>query len=247
MSIDDFFWDSEDESSSTDEVAVEVKFGTEPHVPVVMLVDRSGSMSNDDNIGQLNRGMESFKQAILRDPLASKRVDLCVISFNEDCRVEAAFGPVHSFCPPQLQAQGLTAMGSAIRMGMETLRVRLQQYKVQGIDCYRPWVVLMTDGLPTDMTIGDQTWRDTQKLIQAGEASKRFMFFGIGVAQDALPALTQLGTARPPLLLRRDKFDRMFDWLSSSFSSISQSQPGGTVTGITEPTNPVSGWGDIPA
>jgi uncharacterized protein YegL len=245
MSIDDFFWESEGEVY--EEVPVEVEFGNEPHVPVILIVDRSSSMSHRDNIGQLNQGMHAFKDAILNDPLAAKRVDLCLISFNEDCTIESEFGSIHNFTPPRLHAQGLTAMGSAIRTGMEKLRNRLSQYETQGIDCYRPWIVLMTDGMPTDMSLGDQTWQSTRRLIRGGEAKKRFMFFGIGVAQEAIPALSQLGAARPPLLLRQDKFDRMFDWLSASFSSISRSQPGGQVTGITEPTNPVSGWGDIPA
>jgi uncharacterized protein YegL len=244
MSIDDFFWDV-DTGSSTNIPVSNIEFAREPHVPVVLLVDRSQSMTNNDNIGQLNQGIEIFKESVLRDDLASKRVDLCMVSFNDTSKIEHSFSSVHHFAPPRLEAAGRTAMGDAISLGMLTLRDRLKHYQKEGIDCYRPWLVLMTDGYPTDMVLGDAKWQKIRSMIEEGERRRRFMFFSIGMAPEAIPALRELGAARAPLLLRENKFNEMFAWLSASFSSISQSQPGVAVTGITNPIDKEHGWGDI--
>lgn len=241
----DVFWDSNDVNGPG--VRVVIDFGEEPHVPLVLLVDRSHSMICHDHIETVNKCLQTFRNDILADPLARKRLDLCVISFNNQCQVESEFGSVENFEPPELIARGGTSMGQAIRSGLDTLRARMQLYRKDGIDCYRPWVILITDGLPTDMIPGDERWNATRELILDGETNKRFMFFGVAVTPEAIPALQQLGAQRTPLLIREGKIPAMFKWLSASFSSISRSHPGGPVTDITEPTDPSSGWADFPS
>lgn len=245
MSIDDFFQLGEE--GSFHEIPVAVEFGTHPHVPVVLLLDRSYSMVHRDNIGQLNAGVRLFKESIIQDDLANRRVDLCVVSFGDTCEIENDFCSIGSFVSHELLAGGRTAMGEAICTGIEVLRARTRQYRSEGIDYYRPWIILMTDGMPTDMEPGDRRWSSVRQQIVDGEANHQFMFFAIGIAEDALPALRELGTERPPLLLRENHFDAMFTWLSSSFSSISRSQPGDRVTGISNPTDAIRGWGDVSA
>ena len=45
----------------------------EPRCPCVLVLDTSGSMYGDP-IKQLNAGVKVFKQELLQDPLATKRV-----------------------------------------------------------------------------------------------------------------------------------------------------------------------------
>lgn len=46
---------------------------------------------------------------------------------------------------------GLTPMGHALLKAVEAVERRKQQYKEQGINYYRPWIWLITDGYPTDI------------------------------------------------------------------------------------------------
>ncbi|EDM79533.1 von Willebrand factor, type A [Plesiocystis pacifica SIR-1] len=210
-------------------------------------MDRSHSMIFNDHIGAVNRSLQAFRADIMEDPLARKRLDLCVISFNHECVTENHFCSAQNWRPPTLVPGGATGMGQAIKVGLETLRGRLQRYRLDGVDCYRPWVMLVTDGLPTDMQPNDARWMEVRQLIQDGEQKRRFMFFSVAVLPEAIPALRQLGAQRPPLQVREGKIPTMFKWLSASFSSISRSQLGAPVSGITEPTATETGWADIPS
>ncbi|MBO9633495.1 MAG: hypothetical protein J7578_10300, partial [Chitinophagaceae bacterium] len=53
----------------------------EPRCPCVLLLDTSGSMSGKP-IAQLNEGIQTLKKELLADPLASKRVEIAVVTFG---------------------------------------------------------------------------------------------------------------------------------------------------------------------
>lgn len=84
--------------------------------------------------------------------------------------------------PPRFEANGNTPMGEAVVKAVEILEERKLAIRSAGVSLYRPWVFLITDGAPTD----HQThfWRQATDLIHEGEASKKLLFFGVGV-QDA--------------------------------------------------------------
>src|SRR3954466_2778331 len=53
----------------------------EPRCPCVLLLDTSGSMSGRP-IQELSEGIRTFKQELLSDPLATKRVEVAVVTFG---------------------------------------------------------------------------------------------------------------------------------------------------------------------
>src|SRR5579863_5595966 len=129
----------------------------EPRCPCVLLLDTSGSMQGTP-IKELNDGIRTFKQELLGDPLATKRVEVALITFGP-VSLESDFQTVPNFYPPQLTANGDTPMGSAITMGIELVTRRKQEYKRAGISYYKPWIILITDGAPTD------TWADAARQV----------------------------------------------------------------------------------
>lgn len=114
-----------------------------------MLLDTSSSMSGRP-IDMLNRGFELFCDEIKKDDLARKRAEIAVITFGGVARVEIPFTEGRDLQPRRLNASGSTPMGAALDLALDQLAAQKQAYKQAGLEYYRPWLFVLTDGAPTD-------------------------------------------------------------------------------------------------
>lgn len=219
----------------------QIPFGTEnfadnpePRCPCVLVLDVSGSMSGQP-INELNAGLVSFKDELVADTLASKRVEVAIVGFGP-VQVVNDFQTAANFQPPVLSATGDTPMGAAIVQAIDLVKQRKEVYRANGIAFYRPWIFLITDGAPTDQ------WSDAAARVREGEASKSFAFFAVGVEGARMDILSQIAT-REPLRLQGLQFRSLFQWLSNSMRSVSRSTPGDEVP-IQNPAAP-GGWAAV--
>ena len=74
----------------------------EPRCPCILLLDVSGSM-NGRPINELNAGLVTFRDELLADSLALKRVELGIVTFGP-VHVEQPFTSAANFFPPILFA-----------------------------------------------------------------------------------------------------------------------------------------------
>ena len=210
---------------------VEFAINPEPRCPCVLVLDTSGSMSGP-RIDGLNDGIRLFKQSLVADSLAARRVEVAIIAFASSATLVQDFVTVDQFEPPTLGASGTTAMGAAIELALDHLTKRKADYKSSGIAYYRPWIFLITDGSPTDSI------DEARRQIADGEARKSFSFFSVGVEDADMNALSTL-SSRAPLKLKGLGFGEMFVWLSASMSRVSQSKLDDQVA------LPPPGWGVV--
>lgn len=214
----------------------EIEFATnaEPRCPVVLLLDTSGSMGGQP-IDELNNGLNVFKQSVEEDNLASLRVELAIITFGP-VQMRQDFVTVDQWTPERYDADNLTPMGEAINYALDILEDRKQTYKDNGIQYYRPWVFLVTDGGPND------EWQAPTQRLKQNFNEKKLQFFAVGVKGADMDTLKQIAPdpGFPPVALNGLDFGSMFKWLSASLSSVSHSTPGSGQVTIQQPA-----WGTI--
>ena len=216
--------------------SVEFAENPEPRVPCVLLVDTSTSMQGP-RIAELNAGLEIYKEELLSDPLAAKRVEVAIVTFGGRVTRLIEFVTATQFEPPKLQTIGGTPMGEAIRIALDMIEERKNVYRDHGIAYYRPWAFLITDGEPTDH------WKPIVSRVHKGEQQKSFCFFAVAVEGANMDVLDEI-CVRKPLWLQGMKFREMFSWLSNSQQAVSRSSPGEEVP-LADPTSGPTGWAQV--
>ena len=192
-----------------------VENGGEVHLPCVVLVDTSGSMSAVAS--ELNDGLILLGEALREDPQALGRVEFCIITFNDEARILVPFGPAYDYNAPKVSCDGLTAMHQAVGMALEQLEIRKQQYRETGTSFRRPWVFMLTDGAPNDDDHGEfQALRDAQM-------GKHCSFFPMGIGTEVNMELLKSLIYGQGLVLKatKENFKNCFVWLSNSLSETS--------------------------
>lgn len=204
-------------------------------VPICLVLDTSYSMDGSP-IQELNQGVRLFFDAILQDETARYSAELSIVTFGP-VRAMLDFMSIERQEPPSLSATGDTPMGSALCEALDLLEARKDEYRRAGVDYFQPWLVLMTDGAPTDDI--SEAARRISELV----SSRKLTVFPIAIGDAAdLSTLKQLSPSRPPLRLKGLNFSEFFEWLSKSVSKVSQSTPGEQVP---LDVDGIAAWGSV--
>lgn len=211
----------------------------DPRCPVVLVLDCSDSMTQPLAAGErtpleaLSGGLDTLVAELSRDVLARRRVELSVVCFGTEVGEPTPFATVDSLVLPELVPSGVTSMGAALTAALDAIEERKRTYRANGVSYYRPWVLLITDGLPTDDVSA------VSERLRAAEQDRSVAFFAVGVAGADLEVLASL-SSREPLLLSGIRFDELFVWLSASQARVSASDVGDAVA-LPSP----AGWAEV--
>jgi uncharacterized protein YegL len=206
-----------------------------PRIACVLLLDTSGSMFGEP-IDHLNEGLKKFSEYILEDPVARKSAELLVISFGGQVYEDPNFVEAQHFKPPTLVASGSTPIAQAIVKALDALTQQKALYRREGIEYFRPWLIVMSDGAPTDA----QTEVDAAvAALDEAQRRKGVTVFPIGIGPQAdMAFLSRLGAEAKPAkrdALHLTNFDGFFQWLKESLTAVSNSgQHGSSDTAIAQ-------------
>ncbi len=204
-----------------------------PRCACALVLDTSSSMDGEP-IRELNAALAQFIGELKADDFASYAIELCVITFGSEIREQLPFTPAYQVeVNPQLTAGGATPMGEAVGRAVRMLGERKEEYRRQGVSYYQPWLVLMSDGAPTD------DWHQAAEQLRGLAESKKVVSLPVGIGGADLRVLGEFSN-RPARPLAGLKFREFFVWLSQSMARVSQSTPG---TAVKLPAT--SGWDSI--
>jgi uncharacterized protein YegL len=205
-----------------------------PRCPVALVLDTSASMTGDP-IDQLNAGINLFVEELKRDDLARWSVELAVFTCGGSAQCiqnYIAVNEVAGFAP--LYASGTTPLGEACRLALSSLEARKQAYREAGVPYYQPWLVIISDGAPTD------EWVDVAQRTRNQSAQRKLVSLPIGVQGADLGILSSF-SSKPAVALQGLKFREFFQWLSASMSRVSAS----TSSDASVQLPSMDSWGSI--
>jgi len=188
-------------------------------LPVCLCLDSSLSMSGTP-INELNKGVEYFIDAIKGDEIARYSVELSIVSFNTDVVKITDFSSVDMQTVTLLEASGSTSMGKGVEYALNLLDQRKLEYSDKGVDYYQPWLVLMSDGAPTDEI--NKAVSRVQKL----SSMKKLTIFPVAIGDSADIGVLKMFKPEVLKVKSPEYFRQFFEWLSQSVNVASQSVPG---------------------
>lgn len=191
---------------------------------VALALDTSLSMDGD-RINQLNLGIKRFINEIVDDkPNLGQKLELGIITFDSTVTrlSEPKLAEAIDFKP--LTAKGYaTNMVDGIREGIRMVGQRKEWYKSTGQPYFRPWVIMITDGEPSQ--IQQSELPNLAREIRDGMDGEDFWFMAIGVSGANMSTLRFISHEKmAPHKLDGLKFSEFFSWLSSTIADVAKGQ-----------------------
>lgn len=144
-------------------------------LPIVLLLDVSGSMQGA-KIQNLNDAVKNMLDSFRDTENGETDIHVAIITFGAEVKLHQAIASVSSIAWHDLSASGGTPLGTACKMA----KAMIEDRSIFPSRAYRPTVVLVSDGQPTD------DWEQPIKsFINEGRSSKCFrMAMAIGADAD---------------------------------------------------------------
>ena len=180
--------------------------------PVVLVLDTSGSMDGEP-MNELNAALQKFKDEVLMDSTLSNRLEVGIVCFDDDSRVERPIDLISTeTVMPTLSVGGTTNVVSGMRNAMQLIEDRKAFYRANNEPFYRPFICLITDGEPTN------TPEEIESLdleIQQMSDNKKFIFIPFGVGKADMTLLAKLAAQTADQRLK----EKAIAWQMKDFKS----------------------------
>lgn len=188
-------------------------------LPVFLLLDASGSMAESGKIEALNRAVKEMLTAFSTEPDIRAGIQVGAIAFGSDVRVHM---PLVDAQEANVQWRALAAEGKT-PLGATLARVRLmlEDPKLVPSRSYRPTLVLVSDGQPTDEW--EVPLRELHDSPRASKAAR--MAMAIGRDADVLMLKRFLNSPDSKVFQAHEGKDihRFFRWVTMSVTTRSRS------------------------
>ena len=167
---------------------------------------------------KIHEGPKNFYDAILDDDMACDSCESAIVTFNDRAKLYEGFSSVEEKSVPNFSSLigGNTNVSPAIRMALDLLAKQKEFYKNNKISYFQPWLVLFTDGLPTDDVSAIK-----RELMQMQDDDKLSVYtMALSDDPDLLNALRGFSKKQPIRCADPKEIQRFFDFLAKSVSVV---------------------------
>jgi uncharacterized protein YegL len=202
-------------------------------LPVIVLADVSGSMAGDGKITALNHAMREMISSFHDEDDLRAQIQVAVITFGGNAKVHLPLTAADQAKWADMPANGGTPMGEAFKAATALLEDR----NIIPSRAYRPTVVLLSDGQPTD------AWIDALDTLLQSERGKKAVRMALAIGADADESVLKAFLADPEArVFRADEarqIRKFFQLVTMSVSARSRSAN----PNVAAPTvDPNGGW-----
>ena len=203
-------------------------------LPIYLLLDCSESMAGDA-IEDMNAGIRTLVDALKSDPLAIETAWLSVITFSGYAKQLHPLTELLEFIVPKLSVRSGTALGSALRLLTECLTREIVKGSATQKADYKPLVILLTDGEPTD------EWEEAARRLNVPGHPSIANTYAIACGPDADTNI--LHQVTDVVLRMKDmspsSWNKLFVWLTASVQTTSRAlDTGGEGQSVSLPALP---------
>ncbi len=186
-------------------------------LPVLVLADVSGSMADDGKIDVLNQSMATMIQSFAAEDSLRGEIWTGVVTFGgRRAALHHPLKPADQVQWTDMEPAGRTPLGGALDLATQLLA----DDGVIPRRAFRPTVVLVSDGIPTD------EWRGPLQRLLASERGTKALRLAVGVGQDMDEeafAVLNAFIGNPAIAVKRadevHELPRFFDWITATVTT----------------------------
>ena len=171
-------------------------------LPIILLLDVSGSMGTDGKIEHLNEAVIDMLDAFSKEMKKSEHIyKVAIITFGTGATILQEFGDPDFILNnyKQLTAGGQTYLGAAL----ETAKTMIEDKNVMPSYWYRPAVLLLSDGHPYGENSG--YWKQCMDAFcNTGRSGAKTQRFAIALGKDASEDILAQFTGNPDNVLHAE-------------------------------------------
>jgi len=148
-------------------------------LPVIILADISGSMSENGKIGVLNKSIKEMIHSFSEAASSRVEIQVAVITFGgESAKLHQDLISANQCVWTDMVANGKTPMGSAFRLVAELIE---NKEKIPS-RAYTPAIILVSDCKPTKEAVD---WHDALNSLLKSERASKAARYALAIGDDA--------------------------------------------------------------
>lgn len=187
-------------------------------LPVLLLADVSGSMAEKGKIEALNDAVAEMIAAFAEEGDARADIQVAVITFGgNEARLHQPLASASTMKWERLNAAGRTPLGAALDLA----RTLIEDRQSLPSRAYRPTLVLVSDGLPTD------AWEEPLARLLASERAAKAPRFAMAIGDDADRHVLSAFLAKPEARVfeahEARQIKKFFRWVTMTVATRSRS------------------------
>ena len=187
-------------------------------LPVILLVDVSGSMDANGKITAVNRAVSEMLESFQEGDNNRVEIQVAVITFGGNSAVlYQDLRPASEIRWNDMKASGKTPMGAAFKLVTELIEDR---QKIPS-RAYTPSIILISDGISTD------EWEIPLKALLASERASKAARFAMSIGDDANQETLKIFLSGSGNKLQfaheAAEIQKFFRWVTMSVTTRSQS------------------------